>query len=216
MKATALIQAGVLALTCSFLATNVSAAIINVDNPSFETLPAGGLTFPCGTDCAYSLDLIPGWTNPPASTGQFQPGPPATTTYFDTLSDGPTSAFSTGPNISQMVVPTVLEGMIYTLLVDIGDRKDIPPVGQAALLINGVQYMATGSYVFGAFSTFTATYTGVAADAGQSITILLLGPGSFDNVRLSLEAAPAPEPGTMAMLGLGLTALGVLRRKYAA
>src|ERR1700724_3756080 len=67
---------------------------INVANFSFETLPGGGLPFDgCGPGCFFSRDAIPGWSNS-GDSGQFQPGNPANTTYFNTLPAGPTIAYS--------------------------------------------------------------------------------------------------------------------------
>ena len=45
-------------------ATGLSAAVIPVINPSFETLPAGGLPMGCGAGCSFSAnDAIPGWNS---------------------------------------------------------------------------------------------------------------------------------------------------------
>jgi hypothetical protein len=225
MKLTALLQAGVLALTGSFLATHANAAVINVDNASFETLPIAGLPFTaCAPGCSYSIDFIPGWTNSPGDSGQFQPGNFTNTTYFDSLSDGPTSAYSGGSTISQIVLPVVQLNVVYTLLVDIGDRKDAVGAGSAFLVVNGISYAAVGTLTDGAFATFTATYTGLIGDVGKAIEIQLRSAGTqgnFDNVRLSDDigvsgTGAVPEPGTIAMLGMGLTAFGLLRRKLVA
>jgi hypothetical protein len=203
-----------LGFLCAFAAV---ASPIFVSNFSFETFPSGGLPLGCGTGCSYSIDSIPGWSNT-GDSGQFQPGPPATTAFFTTLSDGPTVAYSNGPAISQTVAGGVVVGTTYTLMVDLGMRHDTPFTASADLLINGQHITATGTTpLAGTFSTFTATYLGVAADSGQAITIELLsaGPqGDFDNVRLgAVSAAATPEPAGVTLLGLGLAGVLVFARR---
>uniref|UniRef100_Q028N4 PEP-CTERM protein-sorting domain-containing protein n=1 Tax=Solibacter usitatus (strain Ellin6076) TaxID=234267 RepID=Q028N4_SOLUE len=191
-----------------------------VSNYSFETLPAGGLNFGgCGAGCSYSQTAIPGWTLV-GSGGQFQPGNPGNTTYFDTLSDGPTNAYNNtaGGIISQMIGASVVVGEVYTLQVDIGYRKDSGFTGSADLLINGQKYTAIGVATQGAFTTFTATYTGLLADVGQSITIELNSSGqqgNFDNVRLDGTApvGGAPEPAALFMAGPALLGLAAWKRR---
>src|SRR5438105_1857893 len=146
--------------------SNSFGASISVVNASFETAPVGGLPFLCGTGCSFSEDNIPGWvSSTPANSGQFRPGPPATTTYFNSVPDGITVAYSNGGSISQTVAPTVQLGDVYTLLVDVGVRKDFPDPGTVQLVIGGTTFVtaigilpAPGS---GAWATFTATYTGL-------------------------------------------------------
>jgi hypothetical protein len=164
---------------------------ISLANFSFETLPVGGLPIPCsGAGCSYSVDPIPGWSIA-GGGGQFQPGP-TPNQYFNSLSDGPTHAYSSGGTISQTIGGTVQLGVVYTFQVDIGYRLDSGFAGTADLLINGNTYTATGVQpVQGTFGTFTATYTGLLADVGQAITLELQssgGQGNFDNVRLDGES----------------------------
>ena len=98
--------------------------------------------------------------------------------------------------------------MVYTFLVDLGKRNDTSFTATADLLINGTKYVATGVVpVSGGWSTYTATYIGVAADAGKSITIELNAfgvEGDFDNVRLSSVSAPTPEPAFTSLAGIAL------------
>jgi len=196
----------------TLMATAASAGPITVNNPSFETLPPGGLPIGCGTGCSFSEAAIPGWTNGGFS-GQFIPGTQVGNFFaFNTIPDGITVAYSNGGTISQTVGATVQAGVVYTLQVDLGWRNDDPTfLGSADLLVNGNQYFSTDATpVQGNFSNFTATYTGLAADVGDSITIQLNTPGQqgdFDNVRLSdnLASVPAPAlgsgPATFAVLG---------------
>ena len=193
------------------------ASPLAITNASFETLPVGGLPYACAADCSYSAGAIPGWTMV-GSGGQFQPGNPGNTNYFDTLSDGLTSAYSGGGVISQIVGAPVVFGEVYTLLVDIGYRKDAAFAGSADLLINGQIYTATGVATQGAFTTFTATYTGLLADVGQSITIELKSNGSqgnFDNVRLDGTAPDSgvPEPAAFLLAGPALLGLAAWKRR---
>jgi hypothetical protein len=142
--------------------------------------------------------------------------------YYNTLSDGPTEAYiATSEVISQTVGATVQTGATYTLLVDIGARLDLRFLGAADLLINGNQYVATGVENLGGFATYTATYTGLAGDAGDPITIQLSSSGQqgdFDNVRLSCtgpcgSGSTVPEPSEIVLLGPGLSALYFIRRR---
>lgn len=183
-----------LSIGLCLLANSALSATIAVDNPSFETLPAGGLPLLCGAGCSYSEDFIPGWTNIPfaglgLTSGQFRPGTDVgNTTYFDALSDGPVSAYTSIPCIEQTVGATVQEGVTYTLLVDVGWRKDASPTGVPRLKVNGVFYDGVGTPILGGWAPFTATYVGEAADVGAPITICLSSTsiqGNFDNVRLS-------------------------------
>jgi len=200
------------------LAPSSWAATITVTNPSFETLPNGPLPNSCGTGCAYSVDgVIPGWTTA-GDTGLFQPGPPATTTFLNSVPDGVTVAYANAGTISQTVGTLVQLGVVYTLTVDVGVRNDMADPGTEALVINGNTIFATGVLPTpGNFSTFTATYTGLAADVGQAITIQLSSAskeGVFDNVQLS-DSTPSrvPEPASMTLMGLATLAGAIMIRR---
>ena len=196
-----------------------NATNIPVMNPSFETPPAGGFSDVCGPGCQFSVNApIPGWTSSgPGPFGQFQPGPQAGNfDFFNSVPDGITTAYSDGGTISQVVGP-VEEGQIYTLKVYLGANRQVPFDASADLLVSGVTYMATGTTPgLGNWSTYTATFMGTSANAGEMITIQLVSlgrQGNFDNVRLT--ASPTvPEPSSMLLLGSSVLGLAqVLRRK---
>src|SRR5262249_15929032 len=134
--------------------------------------------------------------------------------------DGATFAYAEDGGITQTTAATVQLGVTYTLLVDIGLRKDRSFIGRANLVIGGTTFIpATGvTPVSGGWSTFTATYLGLAGDVGKTIGIALYPAQQrdYDNVRLSnsLAAAPAPEPSTWFLIAAGLLVTLRSKRKF--
>ena len=109
----------------ALVSSGANASSITVLNPSFETLPAGGLNNgTCGSaGGCWSYAQIPDWstsqTDSPGGLdyGQFQPLS-STPSPFTYLTAGPTIAFlDYGATISQSV-GTAVAGITYTLQVD--------------------------------------------------------------------------------------------------
>jgi hypothetical protein len=125
-------------------------------------------------------------------------------------------AYSNGGTISQGVA-TAAAGTTYTLQVEILHRTDLPMTGMAQLEVGGVVVAnATGVDMGpGTWSDWTAVYTATVADAGKTLTILLIstgGQGDWDDVRLN--SGTVPEPASMMLLASGLLTVGyrLLRR----
>ena len=190
---------------CLFLALMpiASATAIPVSNPSFETLPPGGLPT-CSDAGCFSVAPIPGWTNS-GTSGQVQWFGSGVVNY---LPDGTTAAYSNGASgaITQ-AVGTVAANTTYTLKVDLGFRKDgISSLGTVAVLVGSTPVYGIGvPPTIGNWSTFTATYTSVSADVGKTLTIQLMATGTqsdFDNVRL--DASPTtPQVQILPQLAFG-------------
>jgi hypothetical protein len=208
-------------LAAGLISNGANATTIVVANPSFETLPAGGLPFGgCGTGCSYSIDQIPGWENV-GDSGQFQPGSSSGNfTYFNYVPDGSTVAYTNHGSISQQVTATSIAGMTYTLQVSVGARNDGYNVSDVivALFVGGDGEGVLHTYPSsGNWSVYTATVT--ARTTGDPIFIDLsssAAQGDFDNVSLT---ASIPEPSTWAMMILGFAGVGFMayrrRRKMA-
>jgi|ERR1035438_3673780 hypothetical protein len=198
------------------------ASPITVSNFSFESAVSGLVA--CGTNCNSGNVVIPGWTSSPTGqSGIFQVT--GAGTYWNDvgvqLADGPQSAYvftaaSTGPVTLSQVVGTATAGWTYNLSVDIGQRLDLSGyMGTADLLINGAMHAITcPAALSGGFVTCTGSYTALASDNGQAITIQLNATqrqGNFDNVQLSA----VPEPASFLLIGSALFALSSLRRRRA-
>jgi hypothetical protein len=196
--------------------TSASASPIFVSNPSFETLPSGGLTMACtGAGCAFAMSPIPGWTNTAGNTGQLQPG--TNTMYFNSVPDGNVVGFTFNNGTISQNVGTVTANTQYTLTVDVGLRSDLPgsALGIVELLIGNTIITATGTAPTpGNWSVYTATYHSTAADAGKTLGITLTSTGNqgdFDKV--ALDGTAIPEPATTLLAGLGAIALAAFKRK---
>jgi hypothetical protein len=100
----------------SLISIAVLADPITVANPSFETLPPGGLPLSCGASCTYSVGPIPDWTLV-GFAGQGQVIPGVGVPSFNTIPDGITIAFSNGGTISQTVGATAEAGVVYAMQV---------------------------------------------------------------------------------------------------
>jgi len=188
-------------------------------------LPGGGLN-QTGSNCSntYSIGAIPGWIESgPGPSGQFNAGTPGC--IFNSIPDGSIIAYTNDGTLSQTVtlVGGVVTGNTYTLTVFEGTRADCCTAGgdTADLLVNGTQYFATGTVATaGNWTQWTATYTGLAADAGSPITIQLGGTGNqadFDDVTLSYTTPSAvPEPAYLTLLAAGLGGLMLVARRRSA
>jgi PEP-CTERM motif len=235
---------GIPTLVCAMLfVSNAFATVVPVVDPSFETLPSGGLPANCGPSCQFDQGVAPqGWMFTPGTTnpgffGQLQPGSgpagsPPLPRYFNYVPDGITVAWSdeAGSIISQQIAgQTVNLGDTYTLTVYIGARGDIGGNGfngGADLVLGSTMCAAAGLQPSpGNWSLYTATCsTTNPLDANQPIIIQLNDTGTtllgaqadFDNVQLtdSLNTAATPEPASFFLMGSGLLAMGgILRRR---
>jgi len=173
------------------LTVSVASAQVSVNNPSFEK-PPGALPNLCpGTNCSFSTSGVPGW-NLTGAGGQFNPGNPSNTIYFNSIPDGVKVGYTFNGSLTQNVGQVASAGTLLTLRVDMGWRSDLPAfTGTAQLKIDGTTVTATGTApTIGNFSTFTATYLTTPGDIGANIRIVLsststVNQGIFDNVRLT-------------------------------
>ena len=211
------------------MAGALAAAPITVNNHSFETL-APGAGACAGAGCVFDHGPVPAWTAIGGDHGSWQPGLPVIAAYFNYIPDGNLVGYANNVTVEQTVGVTVVEGVTYTLEVEIGRRADgLSGTGPALaqLRIGESLFDATGIVPsLGNFSTYTVAFTGAAAQVGQTITILLGpgrtgGQGNFDNVRLSASdpvggggggSSPVPEPASMLLVGGGLAAVAVRRQ----
>jgi hypothetical protein len=183
---------------------------IAVQNGSFETVnPVVGLPFGCGAGCAYNFGPITGWTLD-GSGGQFEPGG-----VLSAPPDGSLVAFLNGSSsLSQDLGVGVVDGLTYTLTLDVADRPGFAD-NFTIELVDGSTVLCqssgtTTSIPSGGYAPESCSFT--ATSSGGDLGILILGSGAqvdFDNVSVA-----TPEPASLAMLALGLFSLAMVGGLY--
>lgn len=148
--------------------------------------------------------------------------------------DGSQSFFTAQRDILQVLGETLQANTTYTLTVAIGDRAPVaginPAAGAPGTPEVNLGYGSTGGdnilltleantqpvQVDGGWVEWSGTFTTGATPVGEGQVLRIeltngTNVGWFDNVRL--DASPVPEPGSLALLGLG--GLALLRRRHA-
>jgi hypothetical protein len=182
----------------------------------------------------FTVSGIPGWTNTGVS-GVWRPVTPAS--FFDLpLPDGNQIGYTNSTAVAQALGATLEQGS-YALTAAIGNRRD-GFEGDVSLQLWAGGTVATGNVtggtlltsailtvnqqVNGSFVDLTANYAANAGDPslGQTLTIRIEKLNGtqidFDNIRLVLRGrgnAAAPEPTSLALWGVGLLGVAVLRRR---
>ena len=211
----ALVRVALAVLIGVFAVGTADAGLLTIADPSFEGVALSPGAFTSGTYAANS------W-NSYANAGIFRT---TASQYPGGVPDGVNVAYSSSSAvIDQVLSATLAANTTYTLTVDVGSRLDAPHNDgfTIELLAGGVLLSAASNSPTPANGTFvvaTDAYTTGASDPhlGQALEIKLLsaptGQTSFDNVKL--DATAVPEPGSLALAGLGAasTGLGRWRKK---
>jgi hypothetical protein len=153
---------------------------VAVANPSFEAGDAGSVAdWPGPGGSVVGL-------NPPSGHVGITP------------TDGLNMAYNNGAAMAQTLVSTLAPSTTYTLLVDVGDRSDLPFPGYKVRLYAGATLLAEDDSSLTPVTgwlTSTVSYTSPASgpDIGQSLRIELVGNGiqvNFDHLRFGYAGGP--------------------------
>jgi PEP-CTERM motif len=194
------------------IAPEAKADSISIVNAGFED--------PVLAPANYTDGSAPGW-NVVGAGGVLNPSPDM---FSGGAPEGQNVGWSNGGYLSQ-TLSDVLKFGTYSLMVDVGDRLDLPFGNYSVQLKAGSVVLAEDNNTLlpsnGTFLTSIVTYDATAGspDIGQALTIVLNVNGiqtNFDDVRLNFtpSISGVPEPASLLMLGIGATVvLGCASRR---
>ena len=231
------IRASLLSIISFALAMAAEAALVTINNPSFESPVTAPATFtgsqssgPTGwtvynSGATNNLRYFGVWN--PSTTNSYLSGAPDGANIGVVFLENTTNLAEAG--LRQTLTATLQLSMQYTLTVEVGNFSPadggpfnftgfpgyrVELFAGSTLLASDLNTLSPGE---GIFATSVVSFaTGSShANAGQAMAIRLVnlnGPGTevnFDNVRL--DASPVPEPSTVVLVAIAMIC-AVLKR----